>query len=172
MRTRTKTRTLECPTPRPNPESSGRGDCRHPATGRHPADMGRNRGNDCQARRLRDPVAVRQHGHQGCKKAGYQVPRWWWGLAVFLPPVYMIVRVCNGQGARGTSEALCARHCLDSVAGHEYVVGGHIGHRGRECCGRQRQRPIPLFNVGGRRQQTGCVGCGRLEIGERGGESQ
>lgn len=26
------------------------------------------------------------------KKAGYQVPRWWWGLAVFLPPVYMICR--------------------------------------------------------------------------------
>lgn len=29
------------------------------------------------------------------KKAGYQVPRWWWGLAVFLPPVYMICRVCK-----------------------------------------------------------------------------
>lgn len=33
------------------------------------------------------------------KKAGYQVPRWWWGLAVFLPPVYMIVRVCKTDKA-------------------------------------------------------------------------
>ena len=33
------------------------------------------------------------------KKAGYQVPRWWWGLAVFLPPVYMICRVCKTDKA-------------------------------------------------------------------------
>ena len=33
------------------------------------------------------------------KNAGYQVPRWWWGLAVFLPPVYMIVRVCKTDKA-------------------------------------------------------------------------
>lgn len=33
------------------------------------------------------------------KKAGFQVPRWWWGLAVFLPPVYMICRVCKTDKA-------------------------------------------------------------------------
>jgi hypothetical protein len=33
------------------------------------------------------------------KKAGYTVPRWWWGLAVFLPPVYMIARVCKTDKA-------------------------------------------------------------------------
>lgn len=27
------------------------------------------------------------------KKAGYQMPYWWWGLACFLPPVYMVCRV-------------------------------------------------------------------------------
>ena len=35
------------------------------------------------------------------KKAGYPVSRWWWGLAVFLPPVYMIVRVCKTDKAPG-----------------------------------------------------------------------
>lgn len=33
------------------------------------------------------------------KKAGYQVPRWWWGMAVFLPPVYLICRVCKTDTA-------------------------------------------------------------------------
>lgn len=33
------------------------------------------------------------------KKAGYQVFRWWWALAVFLPPVYMICRVCKTDKA-------------------------------------------------------------------------
>jgi hypothetical protein len=33
------------------------------------------------------------------KKAGHQVPRWWWTLAVFLPPVYMICRVCKTDKA-------------------------------------------------------------------------
>lgn len=27
------------------------------------------------------------------KKAGYAMPYWWWGLACFLPPVYMVCRV-------------------------------------------------------------------------------
>ena len=36
------------------------------------------------------------------KKAGYQVPRWWWGMAVFLPPVYMICRV--GKTDKAPSE--------------------------------------------------------------------
>lgn len=33
------------------------------------------------------------------KKAGCQVPRWWWGLAVFLPPVYMVCRVLKTDTA-------------------------------------------------------------------------
>lgn len=35
------------------------------------------------------------------KKAGYEVPRWWWGLAVFLPPVYMVCRVLRTDKAPG-----------------------------------------------------------------------
>lgn len=27
------------------------------------------------------------------KKCGYAVPAWWWGLALFLPPVYLVCRV-------------------------------------------------------------------------------
>ena len=27
------------------------------------------------------------------KKAGYAVPKWWWGLSVFLPPAYLVCRV-------------------------------------------------------------------------------
>lgn len=27
------------------------------------------------------------------KKCGFAVPRWWWGLALFLPPVYLVCRV-------------------------------------------------------------------------------
>lgn len=33
------------------------------------------------------------------KKVGYQVPYWWWGLACFLPPVYMILRVLKTDTA-------------------------------------------------------------------------
>lgn len=33
------------------------------------------------------------------KKAGCPVPRWWWGLAVFLPPVYMVCRVVKTDKA-------------------------------------------------------------------------
>lgn len=35
------------------------------------------------------------------KRAGYGVPRWWWGLAVFLPPVYMVCRVLRTDKAPG-----------------------------------------------------------------------
>lgn len=27
------------------------------------------------------------------RKTGHEVPRWWWGLACFLPPAYMLLRV-------------------------------------------------------------------------------
>ena len=33
------------------------------------------------------------------KKAGYHMPYWWWGLACFLPPVYMVCRVLKTDTA-------------------------------------------------------------------------
>ena len=33
------------------------------------------------------------------KSTGYKVPFWWWGLAIFLPPVYLVVRVLKTDTA-------------------------------------------------------------------------
>ena len=33
------------------------------------------------------------------KAAGYNVPRWWWGIAIFLPPIYLVMRVLKTDTA-------------------------------------------------------------------------